>query len=104
MKIKLFQTNNYFKAMKNSILQRLKARKELVFVFLLTMFFLFFFGTTNDGTAGQKAIVGGVDTCTVKNQNFWTGNFRVADKNGKEFSVKPSEVLFVGLDSDYTQN
>jgi hypothetical protein len=53
---------------------------------------------------GQKALIDGTDTCTIQHQNFWTGNFRVVDGTGKEFSVKPENVLFVDAIADYQRN
>lgn len=88
--------------MKNTLLGWILKRKGLLLAFFATTLCLCFFSTNGGGVeVGQKALIDGTDTCTIQHQNFWTGNFRVVDGTGKEFSVKPENVLFVDAIADY---
>ena len=84
--------------MKNlSKFSKLVKEKGLLFLFfLVTVIGLCVFGTTDSKSTCKKAIVdGGADTCMVKAQNLWTGNYRLVDAKGVEFSAAPLSVLFV---------
>lgn len=79
--------------------------KTIVLYFKRNWITLFFFIiailtiiiTTEAEEAKGELVIVGNDTCTVKFQNRFTSNYRVVNKQGKEFTAKESEVIFTGL-------